>query len=299
MPESLGSQSDDLGPPVGRIRGAADAPELLKLVDQLHHGLAGDLGPMGKLGEPGSGPVDVEEGPGLARAELTQPSVPEGFLHLLVQGAEGPEEHPGKGRLGHDPVMVARSARLVKPPDFSLTGSRYPWFVEIREVRPEEWEEAGQATALAYQEFAPPNDPDWGAYLGEIADVAGRADRTLVLAAVEDGRVLGTATMEFDDRTVGDDDPTLPPDMASLRMLGVDPAYRRRGAARALVEACIEASRSRGKTLFVLRTTERMTAAHRLYESMGMERDPGRDMVFDNGFRLIAYRMPIGPGVMA
>ena len=32
----------------------------------------------------------------------------------------------------------------------------------------------------------------------------------------------------------------------------------------------------------------------RLYSAMGFDRDEARDMVFDNGFRLIAYRLPIG-----
>lgn len=165
--------------------------------------------------------------------------------------------------------------------------------MEIRRLRPDEFENAGQVTALAYREFVPPGDPDWEDYLGEIADVAGRAVRTWVIGAVEDGRILGTATMEFDDAVVGDDDPALPPEMASLRMLGVDPEARSRGIGRALVEACIRESRGRGKSVFVLRTTELMVAAHRLYESMGFERDLARDLVFDDGFRLIAYRLPI------
>ena len=171
--------------------------------------------------------------------------------------------------------------------------------MEIREVRPDEYEEAGRVTALAYREFAPPHDADWEDYLAEIADVAGRAERTLVLVAVEDDQVFGTATMEFDDAVVGDDDPSLPPEMASLRMLGVDPDARRRGIARALMEACVQVSRVRGKSVFVLRTTEPMVAARRLYESMGFERDPQRDLVFDNGFRLIAYRRSVEPEVKA
>jgi ribosomal protein S18 acetylase RimI-like enzyme len=166
--------------------------------------------------------------------------------------------------------------------------------VEIREVQPDEYEEAGRVTALAYQEFAPPGDLEWDAYLRELADVKGRAGRSLVLVAVEGGRVLGTATMEFDDRTLGDDDRVLPPEMASLRMLGVEPSARGLGIGRALVDACIRESRARGKTLFVLRTTELMTAAHGLYESMGFERDAERDLVFEDGFRLLAYRLPIG-----
>ena len=47
--------------------------------------------------------------------------------------------------------------------------------MEIRQVRPEEYAEAGRVTALAYQEFAPPGDADWEAYLRVIADVAGQA----------------------------------------------------------------------------------------------------------------------------
>jgi len=165
--------------------------------------------------------------------------------------------------------------------------------VEIRAVRPDEYEEAGRVTAEAYREFARPGDPDWEEYLREIADVAGRAPKTPVLVAVDEGRVLGSATLEMDDHVVGDDDAWLPPDVASLRMLGVDPEARGRGVGRALVLATIELARSAGKSRYVLRTTERMTAAHRLYESMGFERDAERDLVFENGFRLVAYRLAI------
>jgi GNAT superfamily N-acetyltransferase len=165
--------------------------------------------------------------------------------------------------------------------------------VDVREVRPEEYAETGRVTAGAYREFAPQGNADWEMYLREIADIAGRAAKTPVLVAVEDGRILGSATVEMDDRVVGDDDAALPPDMASLRMLGVDPEARGRGAGRALVEATIDLARRRGKTLCVLRTTERMEVAHRLYESMGFERDLARDLVFEDGFRLLAYRMAI------
>jgi GNAT superfamily N-acetyltransferase len=165
--------------------------------------------------------------------------------------------------------------------------------VDVREVRPEEYAEAGRVTAGAYREFAPQGNADWEKYLREIADIGGRAAKTPVLVAVEEGRILGSATVEMDDRVVGDDDAALPPEMASLRMLGVDPQARGRGAGRALVEATIDLARRSGKTLCVLRTTERMVVAHRLYESMGFERDLARDLVFEDGFRLVAYRLAI------
>jgi ribosomal protein S18 acetylase RimI-like enzyme len=164
--------------------------------------------------------------------------------------------------------------------------------MEIRAATDRDHQEAGRVTALAYREFAPPGDADWERYLEELADVAGRADRTEVLVAVDDGRVIGCVTLEL-DQTVGDDDVELPPDVSCIRMLGVDPGARGRGVGRALVEACIERSRQAGKGVVTLRTTERMQSAQRLYARMGFERDGDRDMVFENGFRLMAYRMPL------
>ena len=44
--------------------------------------------------------------------------------------------------------------------------------VEVRPARPEEYEEAGRVTALAYREFA--DGESWDRYLNRIADVAAR-----------------------------------------------------------------------------------------------------------------------------
>ena len=164
--------------------------------------------------------------------------------------------------------------------------------MEIREVRPEEHQEAGRITAGAYREFARPGDQGWVRYLADIEDVAGRASRVPVLVAVEDGRILGTATLELDE-PLGDDDVVLPEDAASLRMLGVDPSARGRGVGRALVEACVEMARAGGKRYMLLRTTPRMVAAQSLYSSMGFVRDPDRDLPIDDRLTLMAYRLPI------
>jgi ribosomal protein S18 acetylase RimI-like enzyme len=166
--------------------------------------------------------------------------------------------------------------------------------MEIREVLPEEYEEAGKVTALAYREFAPPGDEDWEEYLGEIADVAARAGVTTVLVAVEDARVLGTATMELDQKVPGSDpERQLEPDEAHLRMLGVDPGARGRGVGRALVEASIELARTRGKRFIGLSTTNVMEIARGMYERMGFVPVPERDRHFDSGFALYAYRYPL------
>lgn len=165
--------------------------------------------------------------------------------------------------------------------------------IEIREVRPQEYEEAGRVTASAWDEFLPADpDPDWVSYLAEIADIGGRADRTVVLGAFEDGRPLGTVTIEVDQK-IEDNRMPLEPDAANVRMLGVAPQARRRGVGRSLMEASIEEARVRGKRALTLNTWEGMRSAVAMYEAMGFVR--GEDVVLDDGFRLQSYRLELDP----
>lgn len=160
--------------------------------------------------------------------------------------------------------------------------------MEVREARPEEYVGAGKVTADAYREFVRPEDPgDWHAYLERIADVAERAGRTTIVVAVEDGRVLGSSTLEIDGRTEPDEDDPVPADEAHIRMLGVDPSARGRGVAKAIMAECIRLAREAGKTRMTLNTTQRMRAARHMYESLGFERGP--DEVFPDGFVLLSY----------
>lgn len=164
--------------------------------------------------------------------------------------------------------------------------------MEIRPVRPEEFEEAGRVTRVAYREFGA---EDWGEYADRLADVAARARRTLVLVAEEGERILGTATLELDARMEGGHprDP-LRPEEAHVRMLGVHPEVRRRGVGRALMDACVEEARRRGKRVLTLNTTEEMAVARAMYEAMGFRRLP--DQVWPDGFRLLAYELALdGP----
>ena len=163
--------------------------------------------------------------------------------------------------------------------------------IEVREATPGEFAEAGRVTADAYREFAREGDEGWHDYLSHIADVEGRADRTTILVAVEDGRILGSATLELFDRVEPEDDPTLHPDEAHVRMVGVDPGARRRGIARALFDRCFAIARANGKTFLTLHTTERMTTAQRMYEAMGFRRL--EDRVFPDGFVLLTYRIEL------
>jgi ribosomal protein S18 acetylase RimI-like enzyme len=158
--------------------------------------------------------------------------------------------------------------------------------VEIREATPADYAEAGAITARAYREFV--HGGDWEDYLESIADVASRADRTTIVIAVEDGRILGSATLELTDRVEPDEDPELDPHEAHIRMLGIAPEARRRGIARALMADCMDRARAKGKTFLTLHTTDRMAAAQRMYESLGFVR--GEDRVLADGFVLLSFR---------
>lgn len=168
--------------------------------------------------------------------------------------------------------------------------------IEVRIARPDEYEDAGEVTALAYHEFVRPGEPNWEEYLARIADVAGRAARTTILIAVEDGRVLGSATLELEGRVSEQDEQPLAPGEAHIRMLGVHPRARRRGIATLLMDACLRAARDAGTTFVTLHTTHRMQAAQRMYASLGFERL--EDRVFPDGFVLLTYTRPVDPPLL-
>ena len=158
----------------------------------------------------------------------------------------------------------------------------------VREARPEEHAELGRITVEAYR-LAGETEED---YFPELLDVAGRARQVPVLVAVEEGtgRLLGTTTYvpgpgPYHEGEFGD--------VASMRMLAVAPEAQGRGVGRALVEACVERTRASGRTGLALYTRPFMTAAHRLYESLGFRREPERDWEFDPGEWLWAYRLDL------
>jgi ribosomal protein S18 acetylase RimI-like enzyme len=162
---------------------------------------------------------------------------------------------------------------------------------DVREAAPSERAEAGRITAGAYREFVRPGDDDWERYLARIADVDDRAQRTTVLVAVEDGRVLGSLTLELEGRVRDEHDEEfrpLAPGEAHIRMLGVDPEARGRGVARSMMAAAERAALDAGKTEVTLNTTRRMAAAKAMYERLGYERL--EDRIFPDGFVLLTYR---------
>jgi ribosomal protein S18 acetylase RimI-like enzyme len=164
--------------------------------------------------------------------------------------------------------------------------------MEVREALPAEYEQVGDVVALTYGPFGDPDDPDWVEHLNLVRQVEDRAQRTVVLAAVEDRAVLGSATIELDG-VIGDDRPEVVPGWAFLRMVAVHPEVQGKGIGRALVQEVIDRVRAAGRDHIGLHTVPTMTAAHRLYESLGFVRDPSLDYPEESGYSLLGYRLDL------
>ena len=175
-------------------------------------------------------------------------------------------------------LVVRRTAILTYPADVVQ-----PSTVSVSPAGPEDFDRIAELTVrvyvgggLASEGCAP-----------ELADVAGRADRSELLVVRDDGgRVVGSVALvlEGDFGNVVESD-----DEAAFRMLVVDPAAQGRGLGRLLVSTCLDRARAAGKTRMVLSTDRRMTAAIRLYERLGFTRLPERDWTPVPGIDLLVY----------
>ena len=144
--------------------------------------------------------------------------------------------------------------------------------VVIRPARPEEYHELGELLVTAYRSLPGPSEGE--EYEATLRDIADRAETCLVLAAELDGRLVGAATYvpgpgPYEERH--------DPDAGSIRMVGVHPSARGRGAGRALVEACIAEARAAGRSRVRLSTRTVMTVAQGMYERIGFRREPEDD----------------------
>lgn len=166
--------------------------------------------------------------------------------------------------------------------------------VMIRPARPEEYAAVGALTVDAYRADglldADDDHPVNPAYEEKLLDATGRArEAELWVAASADGAILGTVTW-------------CPPDspwrelsrsgsQAEFRMLAVAPAGRRRGLARALVEACLDRARRDAMTEVVIWSHPRMFGAHALYARLGFERAHDLDGSPVPGVHLWGFRL--------
>ena len=160
----------------------------------------------------------------------------------------------------------------------------------IREAVPEDYEELSRLITDAYEEFGEILGDDWEGYRDDLADIARRAAQGSQLVAEAEGRPVGTVTYYPPQGDVAADEWWWwPKGFAYLRALGVDPATRGRGVARALTIACIERARADGAAGIALNTLSFMPAATALYEGLGFHQTGGNGTVEWGGGKLLSY----------
>ncbi len=160
--------------------------------------------------------------------------------------------------------------------------------MEVRRIRADEHEVAGDVCVAAYDPILTGAEHD---YRDRLRDVALRDEQAEVWVAVLDegghDRVVGVVTYcppGSPWREIGREEE------GEFRMLAVDPAAQGTGAGTALARLCEERAREHGATGMALSSLATMTAAHRIYARLGYGRDPGRDWSPVPGVDLLAFR---------
>ncbi|MCH7554917.1 MAG: GNAT family N-acetyltransferase [Proteobacteria bacterium] len=128
----------------------------------------------------------------------------------------------------------------------------------------------------------------WADYPGCVLDVDGENPELRCFAshyrtvggrawiAEKSGKVVGSAAVEPAS------------DGAHIQTLYVDPALRRQGLARRLIDLVEEEAKKSGAGAIDLWTDTRFTAAHAFYERLGYRRQPGTRSL-DDASRSVEY----------
>jgi ribosomal protein S18 acetylase RimI-like enzyme len=143
----------------------------------------------------------------------------------------------------------------------------------------------GAVTVEAYRVdgYVGPHDD----YATRLADATTRFRDAEILVAVDDtGTVLGSVTVVHPGTPYAE---VSEPGELEFRMLSVSSSARGRGVGEALVRAVIDRARAAGLGKVVLSSSEKMLAAHRLYQRLGFTRLPERDWAPLPGVNLLAY----------
>ncbi len=162
---------------------------------------------------------------------------------------------------------------------------------QLRLARDDDLDEVGRLTVAAYvaDGLLAADDP----YTAHLADARSRAAEAELWVAEDGPRVLGSVTYCLPGTPWAE----LSSDgEGEFRMLTVAPDARRRGIARVLVQRCLDRSTALGHRAVVLSSLPAMTAAHRLYASLGFVRTPQRDWTPSPGVDLWAFRLDLTGG---
>jgi GNAT superfamily N-acetyltransferase len=163
--------------------------------------------------------------------------------------------------------------------------------VTIRPAREEELTAIGELTFEAYRTNGYLAGREDGSYARQLSNARPRYEEAELLVAVDDaGRLLGTVTIAEPGspwREIGTDD------QLEFRMLAVSPAARGRGVGELMTRWVLDCAVERGFAAVALSSSEKMHAAHRLYERLGFRRTPELDWRPEPDVPLITYRLDV------
>ena len=162
--------------------------------------------------------------------------------------------------------------------------------MEVRDARPDEFASIGDLRIAAYQADGYLSD---GSSYAATLRTLGMDGTGEILAAVDDGRLLGTVMLLSWPhggevvRAAGE---------AEVRALAVSEHARGRGVGRALLAAVMQRASLRGVRHLLLLTLPDMRAAQHLYTEAGFRRLPDRDFQPGAGPALLAFGLPLSAG---
>ena len=171
--------------------------------------------------------------------------------------------------------------------------------LSIRDGSSEELSKLGQLLMKVYAALpgfpAPDEQPGYYEMLANVARFAEKPGTRVLVALSECNEIIGGVVYFADMTQYGSGGTATQVKNASgIRLLGVDPDFRGRGAGNALALACIELARQCGHTQVILHTTKAMQFAWGMYEKLGFVRSEDLDFFQQElavyGFRLALQR---------
>ena len=160
--------------------------------------------------------------------------------------------------------------------------------IQVRDARPEELDDVAQLLEESYRQYAPLMPAEaWEEYRQDIRDVRARLPESQLIVALLNERLAGAVTLYLEKSETL----SWPDGWAAIRLLGVHPSFRGKGIGTALVEECIQRSRTRGLRTIGLHTTIQMDVARQIYENIGFVRAPEFDFHPDETIVVMAYRL--------
>jgi ribosomal protein S18 acetylase RimI-like enzyme len=162
--------------------------------------------------------------------------------------------------------------------------------VDVRDARAEEFGRIGELRVAAYRADGFLSETSQYADTLRVLGMDGTGE---ILAAVDDGHILGTVTLVSWPHG---GEVLRAPGEGEVRALAVASAARGRGIGRTLLAAVMQRARARQVRDLLLLTQPDMRAAQHLYAEAGFQRRPDRDYEYTPGHLLLAFGLPMAGG---